>query len=138
MKYLLYLTLFTLLLIFLSKRIKQMEGYTNCIKRPAKRLFSFHFNQKFNELSILNNIDLGNRAYKLNIPLPEIKNLLYKDKDKLIFQIMLKEKNLFDLQKELEERKQQIKPVKPKGTPKKRYKLRLIDGYDISTIGNYP
>lgn len=138
MDYLLYLTLFTLLLIFLSKRMKQMEGYTNCIKRPAKRLFSFHFNQKFNELSILNNIDLGNRAYKLNIPLSEIKKLLYKDKDKLIFQIMLKENNLFDLQKELEERKQQTKPVKLKGTPRKKYRLRQIDGYDISTIGNYP
>jgi hypothetical protein len=138
MDHLLYITLFTLLLIFLSKRMKQMEGYTNCIKNPAKRLFSFHFNHKFNELSILNNVDLGNRAYKLNIPLSEIKKLLHKDKDKLIFQIMLKEKRLFDLKKELEQRKKQNEIKKPKETPKKKYKFREINGYDLSTIGHYP
>ena len=140
MDYLLYITLFTLLLIFLSKRMKQMEGYTNCIKKPAKRLFSFHFNHKFNELSILNNVDLGNRAYKLNIPLPEIKELLHKDKDKLIFKIMLKEERIFDLKEELEKRKQKVETVnkQPTGTPRKKYRLRQIDGYDISTIGDYP
>lgn len=141
MDYLLYITLFTLLLIFLSKRMKQMEGYTNCIKKPAKRLFSFHFNHKFNELSILNNVDLGNRAYKLNIPLPEIKELLYKDKDKLIFQIMLKEERIFDLKEELEQRKKQkVETVnkEPMGPLRKIYRVRQIDGYDISTIGDYP
>tara|TARA_Y100000389_G_scaffold172064_1_gene180244 strand:+ start:1140 stop:1499 length:360 start_codon:yes stop_codon:yes gene_type:complete len=119
--------------------MKKMEGYTNCIKKPARQLFSFHFNHKFNELSILNNVDLGNRAYKLNIPLPEIKELLHKDKDKLIFQIMLKEERIFDLKKELEKRKKQNETVKkPKGTPTKKYKFREIDGYDLSTIGHYP
>ena len=91
MEHLLIICIFIILLIFLNKRFKKIEGYTNCIREPSTRLFSFHFNQRFNELSILRNIDLGNRAYKLNIPLNEIKELIHKDKEKLIFKIMLKE-----------------------------------------------
>lgn len=150
MEHLLIICMFILLLIFLNKRFKKIEGYTNCIREPSTRLFSFHFNQRFNELSILRNIDLGNRAYKLNIPLNEIKELIHKDKEKLIFKIMLKEETIFDLKKELESRKKQSESRKKQsesrkkssGTPSKIFKpltyQRNIMGFNMDTIGKYP
>tara|TARA_B100001094_G_C17734895_1_gene578400 strand:- start:35 stop:466 length:432 start_codon:yes stop_codon:yes gene_type:complete len=143
MEHLLIICIFIILLIFLNKRFKKIEGYTNCIREPSTRLFSFHFNQRFNELSILRNIDLGNRAYKLNIPLNEIKELIHKDKEKLIFKIMLKEETIFDLKKELKSRKKQLETGgKSSGTPSKIFKpltyQRNIMGFNMDTIGKYP
>ena len=143
MEHLLIICMFIILLIFLNKRFKKTEGYTNCIREPSTRLFSFHFNQRFNELSILRNIDLGNRAYKLNIPLNEIKELIHKDKEKLIFKIMLKEETIFDLKKELESRKKQLETRgESSGTPSKIFKpltyQRNIMGFNMDTFGKYP
>ena len=73
MEQLIWVSLFILLLIFLNKKMNHIEGYTNCNKQPALRLFSIHFNQQFGELSILNNLDLANRAYRANIPLKTIR-----------------------------------------------------------------
>ena len=126
MEHLVILSLCVLLLIFLNRNIKRIEGYTSCNKRPSIQLFSIHFNHQFNELSILSDIDLANRAYKINIPLQTIKQLIKKDKQQLIYMIMLKEKTLFDIKQELESRKN-IKEKKEKT----KYVVREITGYNF-------
>ena len=109
-----------ILLLFLNIKLVNVEGYTSCIRKPSMRLYSAHFTHQFNELSILNNIDLANRAYRLHIPLKDIKDLIQKDKQKLIHMIMSKEISLFD---------KETKPkTKPK-TNKETDKIRYVSGY---------
>jgi hypothetical protein len=127
MEQLIWVSLFIFLLIFLNKKMIHIEGYTNCNKQPALQLFSVHFNQQFGELSILNNLDLANRAHRANIPLKTIKQLIHKDKYKLISMIMIKEKSLMDMKEQLSK---QIKTKKEKHPP--HYVPREITGYNFS------
>jgi len=60
------------------------------------KLYSVYYIQQYEELSILRNIDLANRAARAAIPVKEIKKLIHKDKQKLILMIMDQEKTLFD------------------------------------------
>lgn len=126
-------SLFLILLIFISIYIFQTtnvtEGYTNCIKKPPIQLYSFHYQQQWNELSHLPNIDLANRANRVNIPIEIIRKHIHKDKDKLILLIMDKESRLF----KPSQKKQQEPSTQPKQTQKQK-KPRFINGYEQSQL----
>ena len=102
------------------------EGYTNCIKKIPIKLYSFHYQQQWNELSHLPNIDLANRANRVNISIETIKKHIHKDKDKLIFLIMNKESRLFKPPP-----KEQSKQPPKKQVSKKP---RFINGYEQSQL----
>ena len=96
MNLLLCVSLVILLLLFLNNKLDTVEGYTTCIKKPSMKFYSVYYTQQYEELSILKNIDLANRAVRANIPVKKIKELIHKDKQKLIMMIMSQEKTLFD------------------------------------------
>ena len=125
----LFLIFLLIISIYIFQTTNVTEGYTNCIKKPPIQLYSFHYQQQWNELSILPNIDLANRANRVNIPLETIRKHIHKDKDKLILLIMNKESRLFK-----PSQKKQPKPsTPPKQTPKQT-KPRFINGYEQSQL----
>ena len=121
-------------MIFLNNRFQNIEGYTNCIKKSSINLVSFHFNQQYSELSILRDVDLGNRAYKVGIPLKKIQEMIHKNKEKLIYMIILKEKRLFDFKEKIKakHKSKDVKEVVPEDANKiktESLKIPFIDGY---------
>jgi hypothetical protein len=129
-------SLFLIFLIFISIYIFQSsnvtEGYTNCIRKIPIKLYSFHYQQQWNELSHLPNIDLANRAYRVNIPLSVINENIRKNKSKLILLVINNENRLF---KPTEGKPPQEKPTEENAS-KNKYSInnRFISGYKQSNL----
>ena len=127
--------------IFLNRK-RFIEGYTECIKQRASSMNNLYYNQKFMELLNAPPIELANKAYKLNIPLKDIKYDLNNNKNDLIFKVLNKGNFVFKTKdsktkesktkdsKTTESKTTESKTKTPKKEKRKAYRRRNIVGYN--------